>query len=70
MTNTSPIGLVGTLTVATRGERGPGEVLVVIRGARETLLAWSDQPLAKGQRVLVVETRGARKVVVEPWDIT
>nr|BBX79888.1 hypothetical protein MFLOJ_36750 [Mycobacterium florentinum] len=62
------IGCVGKLVVATRGDRGPGEVLVTVRGSKETFLAWSDDPLPKGSMVLVVETRGGRTVVVEPWN--
>jgi membrane protein implicated in regulation of membrane protease activity len=64
----SAVGSVGTLIVATRGGGGAGEVLVTLRGAKETFLAWSDEPLPKGTKVLVVEVRGARTVVVEPWD--
>ena len=67
VSDASAIGCVGKLTVATRGERGAGEVLVTVRGSKEVFLAWSDDPLPKGARVLVVEVRGARTVVVEPW---
>ncbi|WP_082970936.1 hypothetical protein [Mycobacterium sp. E3298] len=67
MSDASAIGCVGTLTVATRGDRGAGEVLVTVRGAKEAFLAWSDDPLPKGAQVLVVEVRGARTVTVEPW---
>lgn len=63
----SAIGCVGRLLVATRGERGAGEVLVTVRGSKETFLAWSDEPLPKHSKVLVVEVRGPRTVVVEPW---
>jgi membrane protein implicated in regulation of membrane protease activity len=42
---------------------------VTLRGSKETFLAWSDQPLLKGTKVLVVEVRGARTVVVEPWTV-
>lgn len=63
----SPIGCTGVLVVGTRGEKGPGEVLVKIRGGSEAFLAFSDEPLAKGTTVLVVETRGARSVGVTPW---
>jgi hypothetical protein len=63
----SVIGCVGTLIVATRGNRGAGEVLLTVQGSREAFLAWSDDPLPKGTKVLVVEVRGARAVVVEPW---
>jgi hypothetical protein len=63
----SAIGCVGTLTVASRGDRGAGEVLVTVRGSKETFLAWSEEPLPKGATVLIVEVRGPRTVLVEPW---
>ncbi len=68
VSDASAIGCVGTLTVATRGDRGAGEVLVTVRGSKEVFLAWSDDPLPKGSKVLVVEVRGGRTVVVEPWE--
>jgi hypothetical protein len=58
------IGCVGVLHVGTRGQRGPGEVVVQVRGGSEAFLAWSDEPLAKGTQVLVVESRGQRAVDV------
>lgn len=61
------IGCVGVLTVATRGSSGCGEVLVKVRGGTESFLAWSDEPLAKGTTVLVIESRGARAVHVVRW---
>jgi hypothetical protein len=61
------IGLVGILTVATRGRQGPGEVLVKIRGGSETYLAWSDAPLQKGAAVLVIDSRGLRTLDVIEW---
>ncbi|MCW2553278.1 MAG: hypothetical protein JWR78_3059 [Mycobacterium sp.] len=70
MSDATPIGCVGTLTVATRGNQGVGEVVVTVRGSKEAFLAWSDDPLPKGSTVLVVEVRGARTVVVEPWETT
>ena len=63
----SPVGLVGRLTVATRGHDGPGEVEVPIRGGNESFIATSSEPLAKGQRVLCLATDGARRVLVEAW---
>jgi membrane protein implicated in regulation of membrane protease activity len=63
----SVIGCVGSLIVGTRGADGAGEVLLKVRGTREAYLAWSDQPLPKGTEVLVIDVRGARTVVVEPW---
>ena len=66
------IGLVGVLTVGTRGAAGPGEVLVSVRGGSETFIAWSDHPLPKGTTVLVTDSRGERALdVIEwsnPWD--
>ena len=67
MGEASLVGCVGSLIVATRGNAGTGEVLLTVRGSKEAYLAWSDQPLPKGTKVLVVDTRGARAVVVEPW---
>ncbi len=65
--NVSAIGCIGVITVATRGERGPGEVQVKIRGGSEAFIAWSAEPLAKGTTVLVIEERGSRTVDVSPW---
>ena len=59
---------VGVLTVATRGEAGPGEVLIKIRGGSETFLAWSEKPLPRGATVLVIDSRGARTVDVIEWE--
>jgi len=63
----SPIGLAGRITTATRGAAGAGEVEVRIRGGTETFIAHSAEPLAKGQAVIVVETLGPRTVIVLPW---
>jgi hypothetical protein len=62
------IGQVGTLVVATRGEKGPGEVRVTIRGGSECFLAWSDEPLPRGASVLIIDYRGPRTVDVVEWD--
>jgi hypothetical protein len=63
----SLIGSIGVLTIATRGESGPGEVLIPIRGGSETYIAWSPEPLPRGSTVLVIESRGTRTVDVSPW---
>jgi hypothetical protein len=65
--NVSAIGCIGVITVATRGQAGPGEVLVKIRGGSETYIAWSPEPLPKGTTVLVIEDRGTRTVDVSAW---
>src|SRR5437773_4682921 len=62
------IGTVGVLTVATRGDAGPGEVLIKIRGGSEAFLAWSEKPLPRGATVLVIDSSGARTVDVIEWE--
>jgi len=62
------IGCIGKMLVASRGEAGPGEVLVPVRGGSEAFIAWSAEPLPKGATVLVIESRGHRAVDVSPWD--
>jgi membrane protein implicated in regulation of membrane protease activity len=66
----SVVGCVGSVIVATRGAEGAGEVLLNVRGSKEAYLAWSAQPLQKGTEVLVIDVRGARTVLVEPWQST
>jgi hypothetical protein len=61
------IGCTGVVLVATRGAAGPGEVLVRVRGGTEAFLAWSDEALPEGARVLVIESRGQRQVYVMEW---
>jgi hypothetical protein len=63
----SLIGSIGVITVATRGESGPGEVLLKVRGGREAYLAWSIDPIPRGKTVLVIESRGSRAVDVSEW---
>lgn len=63
----SLIGSIGVVTVATRGQAGPGEVLLKVRGGREAYLAWSLEPIPRGATVLVIESRGTRTVDVSEW---
>ena len=63
----SAIGTVGVITIATRGEAGPGEVRIRIRGGSESLIAWSPAPLPIGTTVLVTDSRGRRTVDVMEW---
>jgi len=63
----SAIGTVGVLTIATRGQAGPGEVLIRIRGGFERFLAWSPSPIRRGATVLVIDCRGPRTVDVMEW---
>ena len=66
--DSSLIGSIGVLTVATRGQAGPGEVLVKIRGGSEAFIAYSPEPLPKGSTVLVINDRGTRCVDVSAWN--
>jgi membrane-bound ClpP family serine protease len=61
------IGAIGVVIVPTRGEAGPGEVLIKIRGGSEAYIAWSDEPILRGATVLVINNRGTRTVDVSAW---
>jgi hypothetical protein len=63
----SLIGSIGVIIIATRGAKGPGEVLVKIRGGSEAFIAWSPEPIPRGSTVLVINNRGTRTVDVSPW---
>ncbi len=65
--DTSLVGSIGVVIVATRGPAGPGEVLVKIRGGSEVYIAWSLTPIPRGATVLVIESRGHRTVDVSEW---
>lgn len=60
------IGTVGYVTVPITATR-PGEVILRVRGGSEGFTAYSDEPIAKNTRVMVVECRSARSVVVSPF---
>jgi hypothetical protein len=62
----SVVGAVGRVTVPIPAD-GPGEVLVPVRGGTEAFAAWSDQPIPKHTRVLVVESTSNRSVIVTPF---
>jgi hypothetical protein len=61
----SLLGKVGRLTVSIPLS-GPGEVLLPVRGRTEAFAAWSDEPIARHSRVVVVERLSARSVLVTP----
>jgi len=56
----------GTITIATRGTDGPGEVELAVDGGSGTFIAYSDDPLPRGMSVVVIEIRPNRKVDVTP----
>jgi membrane protein implicated in regulation of membrane protease activity len=61
----SLIGEVGYVSVPIPvGEAG--EVMLAIRGGTEAFAAYSDEPIAKHTRVVVVDERSARSVTVTP----
>jgi hypothetical protein len=62
----SLLGAIGRVTVSIP-EHGPGEVLLPVRGGTEAFAAWSDEPIPRHTRVLVVECMSARSVLVTPF---
>jgi hypothetical protein len=45
---------------------GFGEVILPVRGGTEAFAAWSDAPIAKHTRVVVIDDRSGRSVTVTP----
>jgi hypothetical protein len=64
----SAVGHIGFLSVATRGDGGPGEVVLAMGGGTEAYLAYSEVPLTRGTEVLVFNARGNRSVDVVQFD--
>ena len=64
-TDDSLIGEVGYVSVPIPAG-GPGEVMLAIRGGTEAFAAYSDEPIAKHTRVVVIEDRSGRSVTVTP----
>jgi hypothetical protein len=63
------VGLVGVVVSRIRGGERPGEVRVVHGGLPHAYIAYCDDPVAVGAEVLVIHSRGARQVDVEPWTL-
>ena len=59
------IGKVGRVTVSVPS-KGPGEVLLTVRGGTEAFAAWSDEPIERHSRIVVVDILSARSVFVTP----
>jgi membrane-bound ClpP family serine protease len=59
------VGEVGYVTVPIP-PGGFGEVMLPVRGGTEAFAAWSDAPIAKHTRVVVIEDRSGRSVTVSP----
>jgi len=60
------LGKIGRVTVSIPAN-GPGEVLLPVRGGTEAFAAWSDEPVPRHSRVLVVDRMSARSVFVTPF---
>jgi hypothetical protein len=61
------VGKVGSVIRAIRGGSLPGEVRLVVEGIPHYLIAYSAQAVSSGTEVLVINSRGARQIDVEPW---
>ena len=61
----SLLGKIGRVTVSIPAD-GPGEVLLPVRGGTEAFAAWSDEPIMRHRRVVVVDSMSARSVFVTP----
>jgi hypothetical protein len=59
------IGTIGRVTVSIP-VNGPGEVLLAVRGGSEAFAAWSDEPIPRHSRVVVIDALSARSVLVTP----
>lgn len=59
------IGTVGMVTVPIEPGRS-GEVMLPVRGGTEGFAAYSDEPISKNSRVVVVECLSGRSVMVTP----
>jgi hypothetical protein len=57
------IGTIGRVTVSIPAN-GPGEVLLPVRGGSEAFAAWSDEPISRHSRVIVIDALSARSVLV------
>jgi membrane protein implicated in regulation of membrane protease activity len=61
------VGKVALVTTRVRGGSLPGEVRLVVQGIPHYYIAYCGQAVAVGEHVLVINSRGARQLDVEPW---
>jgi hypothetical protein len=59
--------MVGRIVTASRGDVGPGEVELRIRGGTEIFIARSREPIPVGDSVIVLASLGPLTVEVCPW---
>ena len=67
VTRQSLVGKIGTVIHPVRGGTRPGEVRVVVQGMPHYYIAYSAVELPTGADVIIINSRGARQVDVEPW---
>ena len=63
------VGLVGRVVVRIRGGELPGEISLTLQGAPDTRIAYSTEEVPVGAEVLVIGSRGGRRIDVVPWQI-
>ena len=66
MTDIDVVGAAGVVLLPIAGDGHPGKVCVVLRGMRETFIAYADCALPAGAPIVVFNSRGDRKVDVMP----
>lgn len=57
-------GKTALVTTAIGGMGRPGEVQVQNRGGTETYIAHCEEPIARGEQVLILEHAGGRTLIV------
>jgi membrane protein implicated in regulation of membrane protease activity len=67
VTRQSLVGKIGTVINPVRGGTRPGEVRVVVQGMPHYYIAYSAVEVPAGAEVIIINSRGARQVDVEPW---
>lgn len=64
--NEDVIGSRGMVITAIPGKERPGEVQIHYAGGSTTLIAYADEPIARGAAIVVYEVRPGRCVSVAP----
>ena len=67
VTRQSLVGKIGTVIHPVRGGSRAGEVRVVVEGMPHYYIAYSAVEVPAGTNVIIINSRGAQQVDVEPW---
>ena len=67
MARQSLVGKIGTVIHPVRGGSRPGEVRVVVEGMPHYYIAYAAVEVPAGAEVIIINSRGAQQVDVEPW---